>query len=124
MIITKETTRSVPDTVDRLRELLDAGGLKVFAVIDPAAEAEAVGLQLRPTVLVLFGSPAAGTPVMAAAPLAAVDLPLKVLIWADGGRTQVSYLDPAALAARYELPADLAANLAGIGPLTDALVSP
>ena len=72
----------------------------------------------------LFGSPAAGTPVMAAAPLAALDLPLKVLVWEDGGQTKVSYYGPAALAARYDLSAELAAKLAGIDPLTDALVAP
>ena len=62
-----------------------------------------MGLALRPTTLLLFGSPAAGTPVMVAAPLAALDLPLKVLVWADGAQTKVSYLAPAALAARYDL---------------------
>jgi len=72
----------------------------------------------------MFGSPAAGTPVMAAAPLAALDLPLKVLVWADEGQTKVSYDAPAALAARHHLGADLAANLAGIDALTDALVAP
>jgi uncharacterized protein (DUF302 family) len=75
-------------------------------------------------VLVLFGSPAAGTPVMDAAPLAALDLPLKVLVWDDGGQTKVTYTAPEALAARYGLSAELAARLAGIGPLTDALVAP
>ena len=74
--------------------------------------------------LVLFGNPAAGTPVMVAAPSAALDLPLKVLIWADNGQTKVSYYGPRALAARYDLGADLAANLAAIDPLTDALVAP
>lgn len=69
-------------------------------------------------------NPAAGTPVMVAAPLAALDLPLNVLIWADGGQTKVSYYGPAALAARYGLSADLAARLAGIDPLTDALIAP
>ena len=72
----------------------------------------------------LFGSPAAGTPVMAAAPLAALDLPLKVLVWADEGQTRVSYYSPAAIAARYQLSADLAGNLAGIDALADALVAP
>lgn len=71
----------------------------------------------------MFGSPAAGTPVMAAAPLAALDLPLKVLIWADDGQTKVSYYAPAALAARHHLTDDLAARLAGIDPLTDAVIS-
>ncbi|HEX3947223.1 MAG TPA: DUF302 domain-containing protein [Acidimicrobiales bacterium] len=121
-IVTKESPRSVGDTVARLVTMVEARGMKVFAVIDQAAEAEAAGLELRSTVLVLFGNPAAGTPVMAAAPLAALDLPLKVVVWADGGRTQVSYLAPAAIAARHGLPVDLATNLAGIDPLTDALV--
>jgi uncharacterized protein (DUF302 family) len=81
-------------------------------------------LQLSETTQVLFGNPAAGTGVMAAAPLAALDLPLKVLIWADEGKTQVTYYGPAALAARYQLGPDLAAKLAGIDPLTDALIAP
>jgi uncharacterized protein (DUF302 family) len=60
---------------------------------------------------------------MAAAPLAALDLPLKVLIWNDAGQTKVSYTSPGELAARYDLSGDLAGRLAGIGPLTDALVA-
>ena len=121
---TKVSPRSVTDTVSRLTGILSAKGLKVFAVIDQAAEARQVGLELRETVLVVFGNPAAGTPVMAAAPLSALDLPLKVLIWADGGQTKVSYFGPAALAARYDLSAELAAHLAAIDPLTDALIAP
>ncbi|HZV10787.1 MAG TPA: DUF302 domain-containing protein, partial [Novosphingobium sp.] len=81
-------------------------------------------MPLRETTLVLFGNPAAGTPVMAAVPLSALDLPLKVLIWADDGQTKVSYYGPAALAARYGLSADLEAKLAAIDPLTDALIAP
>lgn len=108
----------------RLVDLVAARGMKVFAVIDQAAEAAAMGLQLRPTTLVVFGNPAAGTPVMAAAPLAALDLPLKVLVWADGETTKVSYLSPPALAERYQIGSDLAKNLAGIDLLTDALVAP
>jgi uncharacterized protein (DUF302 family) len=123
-ITTKDSSRTVGDTVDRLTELLTARNLKVFAVIDQAAEAQTVGLELRPTTLVLFGNPAAGTPVMAAAPLAALDLPLKVLVWSDGEQTKVSYVAPTALAARYGLGPDLAANLAGIDPITDAVVRP
>jgi uncharacterized protein (DUF302 family) len=122
-VVTKISPRPVPDTVSRLTGLIAGNGLKLFGVIDQSAEASQLGLQLRPTTLVLFGSPAAGTPVMAAVPLSALDLPLKVLIWADDGQTKVSYTDPAALAARYQLSADLAARLAGIGPLTDALVA-
>ncbi len=105
-------------------ELCRAKDLKVFAVIDQAAEARQVGLDLRATVLVVFGNPAAGTPVMAASPLSALDLPLKVLIWADPEHgTQVSYTDPAVIAARYGLGPDLEAALAGVNGLTDALVA-
>jgi uncharacterized protein (DUF302 family) len=122
-IVTKPSPRTVTDTVARLTELVEAKGMKLFAVIDQRAEASQVGLQLRETVLVLFGSPAAGTPVMAAAPLAALDLPLKVLIWDDEGRAKVTYTAPEALALRYGLTPELTARLAGIGPLTDALVA-
>ena len=122
-VVTKVSPRSVADTVSRLTELCAAKGLKVFDVIDQRAAAREVGLDLRETTLVLFGSPAAGTPVMVAAPLSALDLPLKVLIWADGDQTKVSYYAPAALAASHRLPDDLAANLVGINALTDALVA-
>jgi uncharacterized protein (DUF302 family) len=123
-VVTKLSPRPVADTVNRLSELIAAKGLKLFAVIDQRAEASRAGLQLRDTTLVLFGSPAAGTPVMVAAPLAALDLPLKVVIWDDEGQTKVSYYATATLAARHGLGADLAANLAGIDPLTDALIAP
>jgi len=122
-VTTKTSPRTVPETVARLTELLSSRGLKVFGVIDQSAEAGEAGLELRATTLVLFGNPAAGTPVMDAVPLAALDLPLKVLIWADGDQTKVSYYSPAALAKRYELNAELAAKLAGVDPITDALVS-
>ncbi len=122
-IVTKLSRRSVADTVSALTAMIGAKGMKIFAVIDQAAEARQVGLPLRETTLVIFCSPAAGTPVKAAAPLAALDLPLKVLVWADDGQTKVSYYSPAALAARHHLPADLAGNLAGINALTDALVA-
>lgn len=123
-IVTKLSHRSVADTVSTLTSMISAKGMKLFAVIDQSTEAREVGLSLRETTLVIFGSPAAGTPVMAAAPLAALDLPLKVLVWADDdGQTKVSYYAPASLAARYHLDADLAGNLAGINALTDALVA-
>jgi uncharacterized protein (DUF302 family) len=123
-VVTKLSPRSVSDTVARLTDLVAAKDLKLFAVIDQRAAAREAGLDLRETVLVIFGSPAAGTPVMAASPLSALDLPLKVLVWDDAGRSKVTYYAPAELAARHHLSADLAANLAGIGPLTDALVAP
>ena len=122
-IVTKLSPLSVTGTVAKLTGMLGAKGVKLFAVIDQSAEARRAGLYLRETTLVIFGSPAAGTPVMAASPLAALDLPLKVLVWDDDGQTSVSYYSPAALAARHHLGAELAGNLAGIDALTDALVA-
>jgi uncharacterized protein (DUF302 family) len=121
-VITKTSPWSVVDTVARLEAAVAAKGMKLFAVIDQSREAAAVGLQLRDTTLVIFGSPQAGTPVMVAAPLAALDLPLKVLVWDDGGHTKVSYTAPSEIAARYELGDDLGARLTGINTLTDAAV--
>jgi uncharacterized protein (DUF302 family) len=123
-VVTKISPWPVADTVGRLTDLLAAKGIKVFTVIDQSAEARRAGLELRDTTLVIFGNPAAGTPVMQAAPLAALDLPLKVLVWDDAGQTKVSYYAPAALAARYDLAAGVAAGLAAIDPLTDALIAP
>jgi len=123
-VVTKPSPRSVADTVSRLIEMLDARGIKLFAVIDQRAEAHDAGLLLRETMLVIFGDPAVGTPVMVDSPLAALDLPLKVLIWADDGVTNVSYTAPSALIARYHVDADLAEGLAGIDTITDALVAP
>ena len=122
-VITKLSHLSVTETVAKFTGMIAAKGMKLFAVIDQAAEARQVGLSLRETVLVIFGSPVAGTPVMAASPLSALDLPLKVLVWSDDGQTKVSYYAPAALAARHHLGPELAGNLAGINGLTDALVT-
>ena len=123
-VMTKLSPQSVGDTVARMTDILAAKGVKLFDTIDQRAAAREVGLDLRETVLVIFGSPVAGTPVMIAAPLAALDLPLKVLIWDDEGQTKVTYYAPATLAARHHLDADLAARLAAVDPLTDALVAP
>ena len=123
-VVTKVSPRSFADTVARLQELLAEKNVKLFSVIDQRAEARGTGLDLRDTTLVIFGNPAAGTPVMDAAPLSALDLPLKVLIWDDAGDTKVSYYAPATLAARHHLSADLAARLAAVDPITDALVTP
>jgi uncharacterized protein (DUF302 family) len=120
-VICKTASGSVADTLGQLVQLVEARGMVLFAVIDHSGEAERNGLDLRATKLVIFGSPTAGTPVMQAVPLSALDLPLKVLIWDDAGQTTISYVDPDALARRHHLSEDLAARLAGIGPLTDAL---
>jgi len=123
-IISKLAPGTVTETVTRLSELALARGMTVFTVIDHSGEATRHGLDLRDTKVVVFGSPLGGTPVMVAAPLAALDLPLKVLVWDDGGQTIVSYTDPSVIAARHHLDPDLAARLAGIGPLTDQLTQP
>jgi len=122
-VVTKLSPSSVRETVARLEAVVAAKGMKVFAVIDHSGEASAVGLDLRDTKVVMFGSPKAGTPVMVAAPLAALDLPLKVLIWSDGDQTKVSYTAPSALAGRYRLADELATRLAGIDAVTDAIVA-
>jgi uncharacterized protein (DUF302 family) len=123
-VVTKASPRSVRDTVARLLDLLGSKGVKVFSVIDQQAEAKAVGLELRATTLVIFGNPAAGTGVMVAAPLSALDLPLKILVWADEGQgTSVSYTAPATLASRYGLSPESAAALEVVNGLTDALVA-
>jgi uncharacterized protein (DUF302 family) len=122
-LVTKVSPRSVEDTVARFAEVLAGKGVTLFAVIDHSGEAAKVGLELRDTKVVIFGAPKAGTPVMQAVPVAALDLPLKVAVWDDDGRTTLTYTAPAALAARYGLSDDLAAGLAAIDPLTDAVVS-
>jgi len=111
-IVTKLSPLPVAGTVAKLTGIISAKGVKLFAVIDQSAEARQVGLSLRDTTLVI-----------AASPLAALDLPLKVLVWDDDGQTKVSYYSPDALAARYHLGVGLAGNLAAINALTDALTA-
>jgi uncharacterized protein (DUF302 family) len=122
-LVTKLSSRSVEDTVARFSEVLEAKGVKLFAVVDHSGEAHKAGLELRDTKVVIFGAPKAGTPVMEAVPVAALDLPLKVLVWDDEGQTKLTYTAPAALAARWGLSDDLSAGLAAIDPLTDAVIA-
>jgi len=123
VIVTKETVGTVEDAVGRLTDVIASKGLHLFAVIDHSGGAASSGLALRDTKVVIFGSPVAGTPVMQAHPLAALDLPLKVLVWDDDGQTKLSYLPPADFAARYDLDPELAQRLAGIEGLTDAAIA-
>jgi uncharacterized protein (DUF302 family) len=123
-VVTKLSPLTVAGTTARLVDILAAKMVRLFTVIDQSAEARQLGLELRDTTLVIFGNPAAGTPVMAASPMAALDLPLKVLIWDDGGQTKVSYYAPAEIAARHGLGPGLEKNLAAIDALTDAVVAP
>lgn len=100
-LITLRSAHDFPTTLDRLLKVLEAKGVIVFARIDHAAGAASVGLALRPTTVVVFGNPTAGTPLMQAAQSAGVDLPLKALVWEDaGGAVNLSYNDPAWIATR------------------------
>jgi uncharacterized protein (DUF302 family) len=124
-IITKTSQEGVDAAVARLLTVIEDKGVKVFAVIDHSGEAARVRLDMPNTKLVIFGSPLTGTPVMQAAPLAALDLPLKVLVWADaGGVTRLSYNSVDYLAARHNLDPGLRSRLEAIDAVTDAVASP
>jgi uncharacterized protein (DUF302 family) len=108
------TRYSVDETMKRLQAAFASKGLQVFAVVDHNGEAEKVGLKMRPTKVIIFGSPKAGTPLMVAAPSLAIDLPLKALVAEDArGKVSVTYNDPEYLKERHGVPADLIKNLAG-----------
>jgi uncharacterized protein (DUF302 family) len=108
----------VDETVKRLQSVLAQKGLQVFALVDHSGEAEKVGLKMRPTKLLIFGSPKAGTPLMVAAPTLAIDLPLKVLVSQDeSGKVWVCFNSPEYLQGRHGVPADLVKNIAGVAPL-------
>jgi uncharacterized protein (DUF302 family) len=117
-IVTVPSHHSVDETVGNLQALLQAKGIKLFAVIDHSGEAHTAGLQMRPTKLLIFGNPKAGTPLMLAAPSIALDLPLKLLVWEDAkGQVWISYNAPAYLQARHGLPQELSPTLAGVEAL-------
>ncbi len=114
---------SVPETLTRLQSILKEKGIAVFALIDHSGEAEKAGLHMRPTQLLIFGSPKAGTPLMVAAPRLAIDLPLKALAWQDEqGQVWLSYNSPEYLHERHGFPADLMKNIAGIAALIQKAV--
>jgi uncharacterized protein (DUF302 family) len=122
IFVTKLSPWSMADTLARLSAVAAARGMEVFAVIDLSGKARDAGLDLRDTKLVIFGSPSAATPVIEAAPLAALDLPLRVVVWEDGYQTKVSYAAPASVARRHGLDGDLAEALASIDGLTSAVI--
>ena len=112
-LITIPSSFDPKETMDRLEAALRASGVTIFARIDHAAGAAAVGETLRPTELLIFGNPKAGTPLMQAGQTVGIDLPLKALVWQDAaGKTQVSYTEPGWLARRH-----------GLGPETDGTVA-
>ena len=112
-IVNKPSKHSVEQTVEALSNILKSKGVAVFALIDHSGEAEKVGLKMRPTKLLIFGNPKAGTPLMLASPSSAIDLPLKILVWEDArGKVWVSYNSPEYLRERHGLPQELMQNIA------------
>ena len=117
-IIDKPCNHSVEQTVEKLKNILQSRGVTLFALVDHSGEAEKAGMHMRPTKLLIFGSPKAGTPLMLAAPSIAIDLPLKILVWEDGaGKVWVSYNSPEYLRERHGLPPELLANIAVVEAL-------
>ena len=117
-IVNLASNHSVDQTVEKLTSILQAKGVNLFALVDHSGEAEKVGMKMRPTKLLIFGSPKAGTPLMQAAPSIAIDLPLKVLVWEDAdGKVWLSYNSPEYLEQRHGLPHDLLQNIAVVAPL-------
>ena len=111
--MTGRSRYSHSETVARLTKAAQDAGNTIFAVIDQAAAASSVGLNLRPTTLILFGNPKGGTPLMDAVPLVALDLPLKLLVWEESGVVSVAYTPASEIAARY--------NATGMEARTEAM---
>ena len=121
-ILDKRSNGSVDQTLERLKRTLQAKGVTVFAIVDHSGEAQKAGLTMRPTKLVIFGSPKAGTPLMLTAPRIAIDLPLKILIWEDDeGKVWVSYNSLTYLQERHGVPKELLQNLAVVETLATAV---
>jgi uncharacterized protein (DUF302 family) len=120
-IIVLPSKHSVDQTVEKLEGILQAKGVKVFALIDHSGEAEKAGMTMRPTKLLIFGNPKMGTPLMLASPSIAIDLPLKILVSEDGeGKVWISYTSPSYLQERHNLPQDLMRNIAVVEALAAA----
>src|SRR5277367_2704661 len=117
-IISQASNHSVDETVEKLKGILQAKGVTLFALVDHSGEAEKVGMKMRPTKLLIFGNPKGGTPIMLAAPSIAIDLPLKILVWEDAqGKVWASYNSPEYLKNRHAVPDDLLQNISVVEPL-------
>ena len=123
-IIKLPSNHSADEIVEKLKGILAAKGVTLFALVDHSGEAEKAGMKMPPTKLLIFGSPKAGTPVMLAAPSIAIDLPLKILVWQDtSGKVWVSYNSPAYLKERHHVPDELMKNLAAVEALATNVAS-
>ena len=117
-IIDIPSNHSVDQTVEKLKAILQAKGVTLFALVDHSGEAEKAGLTMPPTKLLIFGSPKAGTPLMLSTPSVAIDLPLKILVWEDNvGKAWISYNSPAYLQRRHGLPQELLQTIAVVETL-------
>lgn len=117
-VVNKPSSHSVEQTVDKLKSILQAKGVTLFALIDHSGEAEKVGMKMLPTKLLIFGNPRSGTPLMLASPTIALDLPLKILVWQDNqGKVWLSYNSPEYLKERYGFPEDLLPNISAVEAL-------
>jgi uncharacterized protein (DUF302 family) len=115
---------SLEATLAKLKQAIADKGLTLFADIDHAAGAREAALQMQEAHVLVFGHPKAGTPVMVARPLAALDLPLKILVWQDGGgAVQASFSAPEFIAERHAFPPELLKNIAGVEPLVKAALA-
>jgi len=113
-----ESKHSVDQTVLRVQQLLESKGIRLFALVDHSGEAVRVGLTMKPTKLLIFGSPKGGTPLMQAAPSAAIDLPLKALVAEDeAGKVWISWNDPVFLRARHGFSEDLIKSIEPVSGL-------
>lgn len=111
-IVNELSSHSVDDTVEKLKAILQASGAVLFGLIDHSGDAEKVGLRMKPTKLLIFGNPKAGTPLMLASPSTAIDLPLKMLVWEDAAqKVWISYNSPEYLQKRHGFPEDLLPNI-------------
>lgn len=119
--VTQPSSHSVSQTVEKLKGILQAKGVTLFAIVDHSGEAEKAGMKMPDTKLLIFGSPKAGTPLMLASPSIAIDLPLKILVWEDAEKKAwISYNSPEYLLARHGLPQELLKNIAIVGNLASA----
>jgi uncharacterized protein (DUF302 family) len=122
-VVSRRGSFSVVETLDRLEKALQAKGVQVFARVDHSGEAHRAGLHMNPCQLLIFGNPKGGTPVMVAAPTAAIDLPLKALAWQDdAGQVWLSWNDPEYIRRRFEVPKELMRPLAGVVPLLESVL--